>query len=300
MSFLGIDTSNYTSSVALAEAGSILADKRRLLSVKKDEKGLRQSDALFQHWSNTPKLVRELFDGFPADEIEGVICSDRPRPQGGSYMPCFTAGEHIAEIIASSRGVPLYRFSHQEGHILAASYGNGIEFHKPFLCAHLSGGTLEIVEVKNGEINIVADTLDISYGQLIDRTGVLMGIDFPCGKTIDSLACGCDTDEKNPLPKISVKDTQLNVSGIETAVKKLLGDMSNEEIAFFMMQRIAESFDILTQRFGDETLLLCGGVASSEFLRQYFKNRSFVFGRKELCSDNAAGLALSEGERPWL
>ena len=113
------------------------------------------------------------------------------------------------------------------------------------------------------------------------------------------MACSCDTSEKNPLPKISVMDTRLNISGIETALKKLAGSLSHEEISFFMMQRIAESFGILTKDI-KEPLLLCGGVASSEFLRRYFKDLSFVFGKKELCSDNACGLALSKGERPWL
>ncbi len=299
MSCLGIDTSNYTSSVALTDSGSILKDKRVLLSVKENERGLRQSDALFQHWSNIPALIKELFSEEDPSRIEAVVCSDRPRPQEGSYMPCFTAGEHIAEIIASSLGIKLIKLSHQEGHILAAAYGNDIDFHKAFFCAHLSGGTLEIVRIEGGKINIAADTLDISYGQLIDRTGVMMGLSFPCGKAVDALACSCDTGEKNPLPKISVIDNKLNISGIETAIKKLVGNMSHEEISFFMMQRIAESFDILTKDY-DDPMLLCGGVASSEFLRRSFKNRSFIFGKKELCSDNACGLALSKGERPWL
>ena len=59
---LGIDTSNYKTSAAVVDAdGNIVCDHRQLLRVKQGERGLRQSDALFQHVENLPVLIRECF-----------------------------------------------------------------------------------------------------------------------------------------------------------------------------------------------------------------------------------------------
>ena len=141
--YLGLDSSNYTSSVALvSEDGEIIEDRRRLLEVKPGERGLRQSDALFQHWNNLPELLTPVLEKYRG-EIAGVCASVKPRPAEGSYMPVFRAGESIGRITAASLGVPFTQTSHQEGHIKAASVGNDVDFSKPLLCAHLSGGTLE-------------------------------------------------------------------------------------------------------------------------------------------------------------
>ena len=59
--FLGIDTSNYTTSAALADGdGNIIVNLKRLLPVKEGERGLRQSDALFAHTKNLPLIMGEL------------------------------------------------------------------------------------------------------------------------------------------------------------------------------------------------------------------------------------------------
>ena len=100
---LGIDTSNYKTSVAVVdEAGNILCDLRRLLKVKQGERGLRQSDALFQHMENLPVLLQEAFADGRNRGIRAVAFSDRPRPvegcRGGSAgaLPVFfpSGGAH--------------------------------------------------------------------------------------------------------------------------------------------------------------------------------------------------------------
>lgn len=314
MAFLGIDTSNYTTSVALCDKGRIIKDARRLLSVKEGELGLRQSDALFQHWHNMPELIEEALYDFEGN-VDGIVVSVKPRPQEGSYMPCFTAGQNAAKMLGSALGVPVYGFSHQEGHILSAAYENDVDFKKPVICVHISGGTLEIVRVAGGSIEIVGKTRDISYGQLLDRTGQMMGFDFPSGKYIDEcamnyLAGGSDdssTDkgsstakQKNPLPKIFAEGSEVNISGIETAVHRIINEYSNEALSYFVLERISESLvKIIDAVRTDETVLIGGGVASSRFIQSYCKDKNYRFAKEGLGSDNAVGLALSEGERPW-
>lgn len=307
---LGLDTSNYTTSVAVTDAdtGEILADERRLLTVKAGEKGLRQSDALFQHWQNLPDLLERVLPVF-GSEICTIAVSERPRPQEGSYMPVFTAGMHTARILAAQTGAKLVCCSHQEGHIWAAVHGNGVDPDgtEPLLCAHLSGGTLELVLRKtdgqgNAAYEICGGTKDISYGQLLDRMGVDLGYPFPAGRSIDDLACGFAREgQKNPFSRVFTEKTYLNLSGLETQLKspKIGLALSREAAAYFVMERIAESFcriaDAACGEYGAGRVLVTGGVACSRFLRKCCSDKKYVFGEPRLCSDNAVGVSLLGG-----
>ena len=307
---LGLDTSNYTTSAAVTDAdtGEILADERILLRVKPKEKGLRQSDALFQHWQNLPELLERVLPLYGKD-ICCVAASEKPRPQEGSYMPVFTAGVHAARILAAQTGAKLVMTSHQEGHIRAAACGHegGLSPDDPLICAHLSGGTLELVlRRKDGQggvsYEICGGTKDISYGQLLDRMGVDLGYPFPAGKSIDDLACGyAQEGQKNPFSRVFTQKTYLNLSGLETQLKspEIGLALSQDAAAYFAMERVAESFcriaDAACEETGAENVLVTGGVACSRFLRRYCEKKDYRFGDARLCGDNAVGVSLLGG-----
>ena len=119
--FLGIDTSNYTTSVAvIAEDGAELANIKYPLPVKEGERGLRQSDALFSHTVSLPKAIERAREVVGSRRILAVGVSARPRNVEGSYMPCFLAGVSAATALSMGADAPLYQFSHQCGHIMAA------------------------------------------------------------------------------------------------------------------------------------------------------------------------------------
>lgn len=302
---LGIDTSNYTSSVAIADdSGNILADERKILSVAAGGKGLRQSDALFQHWDNLPELLglipQEYLKG-----LESICVSTRPRGVEGSYMPVFKAGISAAAILSKALDIPVHEFSHQEGHLLAACIGNDIDFSKRLIFCHFSGGTLEQLLVEDGKIDIYRATKDISYGQLLDRIGVDLGYPFPAGKYMDGLALSYTSESpKNPFCRPYSRKSGLNLSGIENQLKSAENKLPKEELAYYMMERIAESIKLICEDAaadtGAEQVLLAGGVSSSGFIRNYLKDSGFIFADPKYCSDNAAGLAYSGGKRPWL
>ena len=124
---LALDTSNYTTSVAVVDRSEcILLDQREILKVKQGERGLRQSHALFQHMQNLPILLERCFQTFPASEIAAVAVSDKPRQVEGSYMPVFTAGLSFGKTLAAGLEVPLFRISQQEGQLAAGAYGSHI------------------------------------------------------------------------------------------------------------------------------------------------------------------------------
>lgn len=302
--YLGIDTSNYTTSVALvSKDDAIIEDSRIRLKVEDRKKGLKQSEALFQHWGNLPELADPIVKRY-GDRIAAISVSTRPRPVEDSYMPVFRAGLNSSQMLASALGAELFETSHQEGHIKAASIGLGIDFRKPILCAHISGGTLEIVELSDNEFHIVGGTKDISYGMLLDRLGVDLGFKFPAGAAIDKMAVENPPESKmNPFVGVFIDRTYTNLSGLETQLVQAEESFSKEDLAYYAMERISESFvriaEAAREMTGIDSFLVTGGIASSRFLRRFCEPYGFMFGRPELCSDNAVGVAALKGRKLW-
>jgi len=314
---VAFDTSNYKTSVAaIHRNGSIKADLRRLLHVKQGEKGLRQSEAIFQHMENLPLLISEIFASIKGEEVAAVAASDKPRRIEGSYMPCFKAGEAFGSALASVLNVPYFRFSHQEGHLEAVKEYSIFKDDDQYLAMHLSGGTTEILRV-SPHIEIIGGTKDISFGQTIDRAGVLLGMNFPCGEEMDAIAMkeGNATNFFKPIP---IEGSYINLSGLDTQVKRTIETMraENSLTENVIVGIIKEIFDkialcliqlikISTDREGINKVLLAGGVSSSKYIRsminQHFRDGGvFVdFGSHELASDNAVGIGHLGRKSLW-
>ena len=305
--FLGIDTSNYTTSVAVADSdGHILLNLKRLLPVKEGERGLRQSDALFAHTKNLPLLMQELgkfLEGMGDDvKIAAVGCSATPRDAEGSYMPCFLAGVSAAETACAVLGCRKYSFSHQNGHVMAALYSSGktelLEQGEPFAAFHVSGGTTELLLVtplENGfVINQIGGSADMNAGQAIDRTGVMMGLRFPCGREMESI-CARQPYRKG---KISVKGLDCNLSGLENLAEKLYRDTGDKSLtSAFCFDFIADTLGRLTEnlreKYPDIPVVFAGGVMSNKRIAaRLWALGNVYFSEPEFSADNAAGIAL--------
>lgn len=302
--FLGIDTSNYTTSIAICdENGNIVFDKRRLLTVKQGMRGLRQSDALFLHIKNLPELFEEI--DFDFKKICAVGASVSPRRVEGSYMPVFLGGYETARIFAKTHDVPLYEFSHQEGHIRAGIFSCGGMDDDEFYAVHISGGTTEILSVmRDGirfETEIVGKTLDISAGQLIDRIGVYMGLSFPCGRELEK---NCNPDCKLPALPVCVKGCDIHLSGTETKAQRIADDgAALGDMAYLLFGAVADSLckALLNvyRTHGEKKILFVGGVASNKIIKEKITDK---FGQKALfclpnySTDNATGIAHMTGD----
>lgn len=301
--FLGIDTSNYTTSAALYEPeSSTVCHSRKLLPVREGELGLRQSDALFHHVRQFPEVLEGLeLTGTPA----AVCASDRPRSLPDSYMPCFLAGRTIGQAVARVGGVPFYTTSHQNGHIAAALWSAGqLEWMKaPFLAFHVSGGTFECLLVRpDGEAvfapEIAAKTLDISAGQLVDRVGQMLGLGFPAGPRLEELARRGRWDRK-VVPTFRGRDCCL--SGVENQAARLLAEgTAPEDLCRFVIEYIAAVLCRMTEEALAEhpglPVIFSGGVASNGILREELTRRYRCrFAAPEFSADNAAGVAILAG-----
>ncbi|WP_132242973.1 Kae1-like domain-containing protein [Marinisporobacter balticus] len=306
---LGIDTSNYTTSIAVVDdQGNLIFECRKILDVKEGARGLRQSDALFQHVINMPALFEELSKRGIGHRIKTVSVSNRPRAVENSYMPVFRAGQSFGQTIAKALNCEYKEFSHQEGHIEAAKGSINQSFDNPFIAVQISGGTTEILYVKNNHkvgytIDILGGTSDISAGQFIDRIGVKLGLGFPAGKQMDSYAMQAECMGKEMTLPVSVKDTYVSFSGPETSVHRQIEEIFDKNIiAKAVLKCVAKSLEKIiinaSKRTGLSQILLIGGVASSEYIKNYLlenlkeEKYKIYFGDKLYCTDNAVGTAL--------
>lgn len=301
MAVLGIDTSNYTTSVALVLSDGSYISKRRLLPVKQGERGLRQSDAVFHHTKAYGELLNELFSESPGEKITAVGASFAPTTEKGSYMPCFLVGESFAKGFSAASGIPFFRFSHQQGHIAAALLSaNKTELLKEkFIAFHVSGGTTDAVLCEGGDslINVtpLSSSNDLKAGQAVDRIGVKMGLSFPCGKELEKLALNSTREYKN---KIRLYDGFCSLSGLENKCEKMLASgESHEDTAKFLLSYIADTLSSMTEdllkKYGDIPIVFAGGVMSNSIIRVTLSSRFNVFfASPELSSDNAVGTAF--------
>ena len=299
MSVIGIDTSNYTTSIAYFD-GLNGENCSRLLPVKQGELGLRQSDAVFAHIKSLPELSGRLFSHIQRETVTAVGVSTRPRAVEGSYMPCFMVGYSHAKLLADTLNVPLIEVSHQQGHVAASlwSAGHMELMQEPHLAWHLSGGTTELLlvepEGKNVRCTKIGGTTDISAGQLIDRTGQLLELPFPSGKHLDALSKEATMKETF---KVKCSNMEFSLSGVQNKVQQFHAAHENSaETAGFALRCVAKAVYLATEQalkaYPGLRVVFSGGVASNSMLREVLNPLNPIFSPPQFATDNAMGVAV--------
>ena len=265
---LGIDTSNYTTSVALfCPDDRRMIQQKMLLPVKPGERGLRQSDAVFHHTVQLPQIMSRLFAEAGDVSVAAIGVSEKPRLVDGSYMPCFLCGTGLAESLSAVTSAAVHKTSHQIGHVLAALFSAG-QLHlvnERFIAFHVSGGTT------------------------------------------DCLLCESDSEHIIKITEIRpvVRDGCCSLSGIENKCAAMLANGENrEDIARFCIESVLAAVGSMTEyaigKMGELPVVYAGGVMSDKIIREKLESRyGAYFASPEFSCDNAAGTAvyaaLSEG-----
>lgn len=309
---LAFDTSAYTTSVALVNAaGEVLHEARQVLKVPSGQRGLRQSEALFQHIVNLPDLMQQIESSLQRHRPSVVAASVAPRNLPDSYMPVFRAGYTVARSVAAGLGVPFLPLSHQEGHLWAAflALREIPEAGEPFLAVHVSGGTTEALVgtmQENGRIalDIAGETGDLTAGKFVDRVGVALELPFPAGAELERLAASCDG---GPIPQVrpAVQGTAISFSGPLTALERQMKDHSAGSIAHAAQQVMADGLarwagNVVQSAFSQvpRRAYWVGGVAANSTLRatvtqqlQDLGVQEVLFAPPSYSTDNALGVA---------
>ena len=299
MSVIGIDTSNYTTSIAFFD-GVGGENCSKLLPVRQGELGLRQSDAVFAHIKSLPELSGRLFSHIQADSITAVGVSTRPRAVEGSYMPCFMVGYSHAKMLSDALGVPLFEVSHQQGHVAASLWSaEHMELmDEAHLAWHLSGGTTELLlvepEGKNVRCTKIGGTTDISAGQLIDRTGQMLELPFPSGKHLDALSKEATMKETF---KVKCNNMEFSLSGVQNKVQQFHAAHNDPaETAGYALRCVAKAVYLATEQalkaYPGMRVVFSGGVASNSMLREIIAPLNPIFSQPQFSTDNAMGVAV--------
>ena len=321
--WVGIDTSNYTTSAAVCTVGedgrlTVVANLKAPLPVTEGARGLRQSDAVFAHVKNLPTITEQLRKVLAEGNYRPVAVgySATPRDAEGSYMPCFLTGEVAAKAFAAGADIPVYPFSHQSGHITAALYSSGALFEdrfsaKPFMAFHVSGGTTEAVvahpRLGGFDVELIGGGADLHAGQVIDRIGVLMGLDFPCGRAMEELAAAYM--KENGIDRVKglrtcVRDGVCHLSGVENQAQKLWRDTGDAgQVSAFVLSFIGKTLRQMTDQLQEKVLdkygylpvVYAGGVMSNKLIRPILSEKTrwkTYFSEPTYSADNAAGVSI--------
>lgn len=299
MSVIGFDTSNYTTSIAYLD-GAKGQNISQLLPVREGELGLRQSDAVFHHTKSLPELSGRLFSNTDISPITAIGVSTRPRAVAGSYMPCFTVGYSHAKLLSDVLCVPLVECSHQQGHIAASLWSaDRLDLMDvPHLAWHLSGGTTELLLVTPSGNNVhcecIGGTSDISAGQLIDRTGQMLGLPFPAGKHLDAL---WQQAEKSDVFRVKCPQMTFSLSGVQNKVTEFYANCdSKAETAAYALRCVSSAVLRATKnalkKYPGLPVVFSGGVASNSMLRVALAPLNPIFAQPQYSTDNAIGVAV--------
>ena len=302
---VGLDTSCYTTSAAAVTVdGEVITSCRKLLPVPEGKRGLRQSEMVFIHTKQLPERMEELAEQIRGMEIAAVCASARPRDDEASYMPAFHVGDAQARSLAALLGVPCFASTHQRGHVRAAMVDSGVAPGN-LLAVHLSGGTTEVLSLIDDKLTLLGGTLDLHAGQVVDRTGVALGLPFPAGPHLEALARKGHSEAHLPA-NLADGDLSCHFSGAETRVQQWIAkcELSHEDIAAEIYDLLARTVSRMivaaSKKTGVRQVLIAGGVASSALFRELVTARTekrdrglrVCFGKPEYSGDNAVGAAL--------
>lgn len=304
--YLGIDTSNYTTSAALfnSETNEVIS-KKKLLPVKQGAVGLKQSDAVFAHIKQLNEVLDELYSQAGFKAVKAVGFSATPRDAEGSYMPCFLVGSTVAKAVATANNIRYTAFSHQRGHIAAALYSAGrLDLvNEKFIAFHISGGTTDCLLVepcreKIFNVTELSSSMDLKAGQAVDRVGNMLGLPFPAGPYLEKLALKSQAKFKI---KPVIRNGSCSLSGVENKCRKMLDDgVPHEDVALYCIEFIKAAIDemlkVQLENHVGLPIVFSGGVMSNTIIKEYFtKKHGAFFASPEFSSDNAAGIAIMTG-----
>src|SRR5947209_7874255 len=284
MRVLGLETSCDETAAAVVEAadgsrGRVLSDVvHTQADVHEKWGGVVPELASRDHLQRVLPVLDEALakSGCALDELDGISVT-----RGPGLVGALLVGVQVGKSLSAATGVPLVGVNHLEGHLLAVLLGEEVP-EPPWLGLVVSGGHTSLYEVRAlGDYRALGHTLDDAAGEAFDKVAKLLGLPYPGGAVIDSLAkIGNPKAIEFPrgLSKRSRAQLDFSFSGLKTAVLQHLRERGarpeGQELADLCASFQEAVCDALTLRAmraaraaGLERLVLCGGVAANSRLR---------------------------------
>jgi N6-L-threonylcarbamoyladenine synthase len=219
-----------------------------------------------------------------------------------------SVGVAAAKAIAYAQGVPLLGVHHVEAHLYSALIDRR-EVQFPMVCLAVAGGHNLLIEMSaHGTYTILGRTLDDAAGEAFDKVARLLGLPFPGGAALSTLATKGDPNSiQFPRPMIESNDLNFSFSGLKTAVavelqhNGAMPDHQPADVAASFQEAVVEVLVSKTLRAARErdarAISVVGGVAANARLREAVDQGAAalgvecIFPRPEFCTDNGAMVA---------
>lgn len=313
MRILGIETSCDETGVAIydEEKGLVANQLYSQIDMHADYGGVVPELASRDHIRKTLPLIQEALKeaNLQPSDIDGIAYTAGPGLVGALLV-----GSTIARSLAYAWNVPALGVHHMEGHLLAPMLEeNSPEF--PFVALLISGGHTQLVKVDGiGTYELMGESIDDAAGEAFDKTGKLLGLDYPAGVAMSKLAeSGTPNRFKFPRPMTDRPGLDFSFSGLKTFAANTIKANANEngeideqtrcDIAHAFQQAVVDTILIKCKRALEQTgykrLVMAGGVSANKQLRadvaemmQKLKGEVF-YPRPQFCTDNGAMIAYT-------
>ncbi len=241
--------------------------------------------------------------GLEAKELDAVAVT-----YGPGLVGALLVGMAAAKAFAWANGLPLIPVNHMAGHLMAAREAGPLTY--PLLALLVSGGHTELVYVKEpGDYKIVGETRDDAVGEAYDKVGRVMGLTYPAGKEIDTLAHQGQDIYDFPRAMLQEDNLEFSFSGLKSAFINLHNNaqqkgesLANEDLSASFQTAVLDILLTKTKRaleaYPVNTLVVAGGVAANQGLRERLAEEipehiELRIPPIRLCGDNAGMIALA-------
>ena len=313
MKILGIETSCDETGVAIfdEEKGLIANQLYSQIEMHADYGGVVPELASRDHIRKTLPLIDAALKeaSLTAKDIDGIAYTAGPGLVGALLV-----GATIARSLAYAWQVPALGVHHMEGHLLAPMLeDNPPPF--PFVALLISGGHTQLVKVDGvGQYELLGESIDDAAGEAFDKTGKLLGLDYPAGVAVSKLAeQGTPNRFIFPRPMTDRPGLDFSFSGLKTFAANTINANLNAEgkldeqtrcdIAHAFQQAVVDTIIIkckrALQQTGYKRLVMAGGVSANKQLRvdlaEMMKNLKgeVFYPRPQFCTDNGAMIAYT-------
>lgn len=313
MKILGIETSCDETGVAIydEQQGLIANQLYSQIEMHADYGGVVPELASRDHIRKTLPLIDAALKqaNLTACDIDGIAYTAGPGLVGALLV-----GSTIARSLAYAWNVPALGVHHMEGHLLAPMLENNPPPF-PFVALLVSGGHTQLIKVENvGSYELLGESIDDAAGEAFDKTGKLLGLDYPAGVAVSQLAeKGTPNRFIFPRPMTDRPGLDFSFSGLKTFAANTinanldrngcLDEQTKCDIAYAFQQAVVETIIIkckrALQQTGYKRLVMAGGVSANKQLRaalatmmQEQKGEVF-YPRPQFCTDNGAMIAYA-------
>ena len=308
LTILAIESSCDDTSAAIVRDGQVLSNKTANQEIHQIYGGVVPEAASRAHQINILPVVEMAIRaaGINKSEVDAVAFT-----RGPGLIGSLIVGVSFAKGFALSRDLPLIEVNHMMAHVLA-HFAEDPKPNFPFLCLTVSGGHTQILIVKDYlDLEIIGQTIDDAAGEAFDKTGKMLGLDYPAGPIIDQLAKAGTPRFTFPEPKIP--GLNFSFSGLKTSILYFLKKQVAENPQFVeenladicasvqarIVSILMNKLRLAAEKTGIKEVALAGGVSANSGLRQALveegqqKGWNTYIPRFEYCTDNAAMIGIT-------